>query len=125
MSDTGDSGWKVIAYTANFGGGISATLSVEEPRRNNVISTNMAVDPLLVGNAPTPTDYIKIRFPDLVHNWRIDQAWGSAQIMGAIHDQAAATTRPSRLCRRVQASAPPGSIQRASLYWRSQTLTEH
>jgi porin-like protein len=94
VSDTGDSGWKVLAYTANFGGGISATLSVEEPRRNNVISTAASVDPLLLGQAPTPTDYIKMRFPDLVHNWRIDQSWGSVQIMGALHDASAAYFTP-------------------------------
>jgi Porin subfamily len=93
-SDTGDSGWKVLAYTATFGGGISSTISVEEPRRNNIISTNMAVDPLLLGQAPTPTDYIKMRFPDFVWNGRIDQSWGSVQIMGALHDASAAYYTP-------------------------------
>ena len=31
-SDTGDGGWKVFAYTLQFGNGISTTFSVEEPR---------------------------------------------------------------------------------------------
>src|SRR5262249_20151436 len=35
------------------------------------------------------TDRAKQRFPDLVSNWRIDQAWGSAQIMFAAHDVSA------------------------------------
>ena len=93
-SDTGDSGYKVLAYTANFGGGISSTLSIEEPRRNNIISLNMAADPLLLGQAPTPSDYIKIRYPDMVWNGRIDQSWGSVQIMGALHDASAAYFTP-------------------------------
>jgi hypothetical protein len=94
VSDTGDSGWKVLAYTANFGGGISSTLSIEEPRRQAVVSTNMIADPLLLGATPTPADNIKIRYPDLVHNWRIDQSWGSAQIMGALHDASAGYYTP-------------------------------
>ena len=32
------------------------------------------------------TDKAKIRFPDIVSNWRVDQAWGSAQLMVAAHD---------------------------------------
>src|SRR3954463_2158289 len=40
-SDTGDGGWKVAAYTAQLGNGISATLSLEEPRRQ--IVTNASV----------------------------------------------------------------------------------
>src|SRR5260221_6804694 len=31
-SDTGDPGWKVFAYTAQYGNGFSATFSIEEPR---------------------------------------------------------------------------------------------
>src|SRR3974390_878367 len=32
-SDTGDGGWKVAAFTAAFGNGITSTFSMEEPRR--------------------------------------------------------------------------------------------
>ncbi len=109
-SDTGDSGWKVMAYTANFGGGVSSTLSIEEPRRNNVVSLNMAVDPFLVGQTPTPNDYIKMRFPDLVHNWRIDGSWGSAQIMGAIHDASAAYYTPFTNFTAAGSGAAAGSL---------------
>jgi len=44
-----------------------------------------------VGTLPTtPTpDQAKTWFPDLVNNWRIDQAWGAAQIMFAAHDASA------------------------------------
>ena len=31
-------------------------------------------------------DYGGFQAPDVVANLRVDQAWGSAQIMGALHD---------------------------------------
>ena len=40
-SDTGDGGWKVAAYTAQFGNGVSGSLSFEEPRRQDVINTTI------------------------------------------------------------------------------------
>jgi hypothetical protein len=83
-SDTGDSGWKVLAYTAQLGNGVSATLSLEEPRRTSV-SNGSITNTFALAALPTP-DQIKVRFPDLVANLRVDQAWGSAQVMGAIHD---------------------------------------
>jgi hypothetical protein len=102
-SDTGDGGWKVAAYTAQLGNGLSASLSFEEPRRQIITSTtlaegstgtfqansatpeNRANDPFTVGNLPTQ-NALKVVYPDIVANLRVDQAWGSAQIMGAVHD---------------------------------------
>jgi len=117
-SDTGDGGWKVAAFTVLYGNGITSTVSLEEPRRAAIISTNTGSQPAVGGAAPGSAaavapfdpfvigasanldcsalstagcnDYIKIRFPDLVTNWRIDQSWGSAQIMFAAHDASAA-----------------------------------
>jgi hypothetical protein len=89
-SDTGDGGWKVFAYTAQFGNGFSATFSIEEPRSfgtgpiAGVIDTNLGN--LVLGINTSDTDRAKQRFPDLVQNWRVDQAWGSAQLMVAAHD---------------------------------------
>jgi hypothetical protein len=101
-SDTGDGGWKVAAYTAQLGNGVSASLSFEEPRRQVVFNTSTSAtttgavgasgataltanDPLLVGALPVQ-DMKKVTYPDIVANLRVDQAWGSAQVMGAIHD---------------------------------------
>ena len=90
-SDTGDSGWKVFAYTAQYGNGFSAT--IEEPRsmatggvtpNAGVMNTNLG-NPL-IGVVNPDNDRAKVRFPDLVQNWRVDQAWGSAQLMIAAHD---------------------------------------
>ena len=40
--DTGDGGWRVAAYTANFGNGFTATVSLEEPRRLGIVNTAFA-----------------------------------------------------------------------------------
>src|SRR5262249_38347941 len=92
-SDTGDSGWKVFAYTAQYGNGFSATFSIEEPRsmatggvtpNAGVMNTNLG-NPV-IGIINPDSDRAKQRFPDLVQNWRVDQAWGSAQLMIAAQD---------------------------------------
>jgi hypothetical protein len=95
-SDTGDGGWKVLAYTAQFGNGFSSTVSLEEPRSygtaspsSGVFNTNLG-NGFVLGTTPAAnTDKAKVRFPDIVSNWRVDQAWGSAQIMMAAHDVSA------------------------------------
>src|SRR6516165_6699529 len=104
-SDTGDGGWKVFAYTAQYGNGFSATFSFEEPRSAGggpvagVWDMNLG-NPVL-GLVNNDTDRAKHRFPDIVQNWRVDQAWGSAQIMVAAHDVSggyyAATTNQALL----------------------------
>lgn len=81
-SDTGDTGWKVAAYTAQFGNGLSATLSAEMTRRTQLFNANTGV--ISVGATPT-NSYQGFDYPDVVANLRVDQAWGSAQIMGALH----------------------------------------
>jgi hypothetical protein len=101
-SDTGDGGWFVMGYTAQFGNGFSATISAEAPRKTQIIGTTAAstlaiANPLapfggtLVGafNATsngTTGAYGGFQVPDVVGNLRVDQAWGSAQIMAAYHD---------------------------------------
>src|SRR5262244_758575 len=89
-SDTGDGGLKVFAYTAQYGNGFSATFSFEEPRVIGTAPLNGGVVNTQLGNpligTTFDTDKAKIRFPDIVQNWRVDQAWGSAQVMIAAHD---------------------------------------
>ncbi|MDI1342530.1 MAG: porin [Pseudolabrys sp.] len=68
----------VFGYTAQLGNGLSASIAAEDPTvRRSAIANAVA------GNTAT---YGGRRWPDVVANLRIDQAWGSAQIMGAIHD---------------------------------------
>jgi hypothetical protein len=92
QEDTGDGGWWTWAYTANFGGGFSATLSAEARRMTQIIgqggtiATGVAEGVLAGGAADTSgTGYGGWQVPDIVANLRVDQAWGNAQVMGALH----------------------------------------
>jgi hypothetical protein len=88
--DTGDPGWTVWAYTAQFGNGFSATIAAEAPRTTAVFgAVPGTLYTSLTAAALPPSRNIGTRVPDLVANLRIDQAWGGAQIMGALHDTAA------------------------------------
>jgi len=87
-SDTGDGGDIVAAYTFQFGNGFSATLSAEDPRRLATTPISLAsptANPFTVAGVPT-NNMANNRFPDVVANLRVDQAWGSFQVMAAVHD---------------------------------------
>jgi len=98
-ADTGDTGQQVLAYTAQLGGGLSATLSLENPRNGAVVAFGAAGVPVAGGavgaagfgatNYGAPIGREGNKFPDVVANLRVDQAWGSAQLMGALHDASA------------------------------------
>ena len=91
-SDTGDGGHFVMAYTAQFGNGLSATIAAEQPRRTQIVQ---GAFPTIAGffsgtagfSGPFAggLGYGGFEVPDVVANLRIDQAWGSAQIMAAWH----------------------------------------
>jgi hypothetical protein len=85
-SDLGDPGQSVAGYTAQFGGGFSATVAVESPRRLTILNTASGA---WVPGSNVANFQRAIQFPDVVANLRLDQAWGVAQIMGAIHDASA------------------------------------
>jgi hypothetical protein len=96
-SDTGDGGHLVAAYTFQFGNGFSATVAMEDARRLSVVNLSVTnpiavagadVSPWIVGATPgaAGNDIVQQRWPDLVANLRVDQAWGSVQVMGALHD---------------------------------------
>jgi hypothetical protein len=121
-SDTGDGGWWVWGYTAQFGSGFSGTLSVEERRMDQAIDANCvtassstnepsACGSIVPGGYPGALTYTSgtgpvggvgvggsgavaqgygamggMQVPDVVANLRVDQAWGSAQVMAAYHD---------------------------------------
>ena len=72
-----------FAYTAAFGGGMTATLSLEDAvsHRGPVGNVVAAYGPFV---APT-TLLDGTRIPDIVGNIRIDQPWGSAQLSAAAH----------------------------------------
>jgi Porin subfamily len=91
----------VLAYTASFGSGFSATISVEDSmyrRYTNSDAFGLTNIGTTAGNLNSnavalirPTSglggltYGAQKMPDIVANLRVDQAWGSAQLMGALH----------------------------------------
>ncbi|WP_425088547.1 porin [Stappia sp.] len=97
FSDNGDV--NLFAYTFQFGNGFSASVSVEagDDRRAGIynvgapIATSTQIG--VVGGAATPVwstattqnGYGGHKIPDFVANLRVDQGWGSAQLMGALH----------------------------------------
>ncbi|HUC52115.1 MAG TPA: porin [Xanthobacteraceae bacterium] len=103
-SDTGDPGWTVFGYTAQLGNGMSATLAVEQRRTTQIIDASglavsgaagsAAAGNINIGGFTTTIPgvsanngaYGGMQMGDIVGNIRLDQAWGGAQIMGALHD---------------------------------------
>lgn len=78
---SGPSGHNVAAYTWQFGNGLSATISIEDSAARNKPITDLSATPgsLITSDAQGQT------VPDIVGNIRVDQAWGSAQVMGGLH----------------------------------------
>ncbi|GGE48157.1 polymerase [Agaricicola taiwanensis] len=69
----------LLGYTATFGSGWSASLSIED-RSNREVAGGGAV--ALLG---APIAYAGTMMPDVVANVRVAQGWGSFQLSGAIH----------------------------------------
>jgi len=86
-NDTGDGGQTVTAYTASFGGGLSATLSLEAPRTTDVVGPLGSAGSAAFSTTAGPgQSAVGETYPDVVANLRLDQTWGTAQVMGAIHN---------------------------------------
>ena len=87
-TDTGDGGQHVLAYTVQLGGGLSATISAEEQSAKTAAVGQYATAGTLTTASATSGDR-GIKAPDFVGNIRLEQAWGSAQIMAVAHDASA------------------------------------
>jgi hypothetical protein len=107
-SDTGDPGWWVWGYTAQLGNGMSATIAAEQRRGTQICDFSTGQVPnsgdsgagacmtngdlivaqgvSLPGGNSSLAGYGGLQVPDIVGNIRIDQTWGSAQVMAAGHE---------------------------------------
>ncbi len=94
-------GFNLLAYTATFGGGFSATIGIED-RSNEGYATIPGYVPTLAsgqivstsGFTTSQTGGISngpLTWPVLMANLRVDQSWGNAQIMGAVAQNEANT----------------------------------
>ena len=91
--DTGDAGKMVAAYTAQLGNGISATVALQQSSRGGTSylsapSARGSAEPGAVAaiNALGAIGGIGTGMPDYVGNLRVDQAWGSVVVAGAMHN---------------------------------------
>jgi len=103
-SDTGDPGWWVWGYTAQLGNGLTATIAAEQRRATQICDFSAGATVPISGGAgagacnvagdlasavaanAAPLGYAGLQAPDIVGNIRLDQTWGSAQVMAAAHE---------------------------------------
>jgi hypothetical protein len=97
---TGVNGTDLIGYTWQIGNGFTASIDIEDGGngQNSVLLGNgqpgtgrgKVVINTSVANSLTNTnivnDTMRAMQPDIAGNLRVDQAWGSAQIMAALHN---------------------------------------
>jgi len=76
---------ELIAYTASFGGGFAATLSLEAPQGTGTANSLGAGAYTAGGN----------RTPDIVGALTVSQSWGSAQLSGVMHNSRGSTIGPA------------------------------
>jgi hypothetical protein len=71
----------LLAYTASFGGGFSATLAIQSAGTNGASGggTNFS-------DLGSNYSYNGTRWPDIVAALKISQGWGSAQVSGVAHN---------------------------------------
>ena len=97
--DTSFDAQNLWAYTAQFGNGVSATLSLEDPssRRFATVDTTcsdffgngspLQDNGLAINGAPcSSSNAYGFRVPDIITNLRVDQTWGYTGVSAAIHD---------------------------------------
>jgi Porin subfamily len=102
--DLGRFGINTFTYTAQLGSGWTASLGLEDssdysrPIKNlnatppaGVIAGFGTFFPILASGGPTNSPWNNAGFlvPDIAGNVRLEQPWGAAQIMGALHDDRA------------------------------------
>ena len=88
----------LMAYTASFGGGFTATLAAQSQGGNGESgggtnetggfsgATNNSGTGLFAGSVPGPTTFGGQRWPDIVGALHVKQGWGEAQVSGVIHN---------------------------------------
>ena len=84
-----------IQYTFQFGGGVSASIGLDDPSAfNRTAIYNLATGAVAPGTAVgglsaagvAANAYGGVNMPDVVGNVRVDQAWGLFQLSGAVHE---------------------------------------
>src|SRR5215469_610145 len=96
--DTGAAGIYGMAYTAQFGNGVTASISLEDggsggngnstgsSGSRGFLRQNLSTTALALSTNTLTYDNRGWTYPDVVGALRIDQAWGYAQVAAALHD---------------------------------------
>jgi hypothetical protein len=82
-----------ITYTADFGQGITATISAQDPALNeqsNLYNASLSSAGGILGGNYGSSDFGGLVAPDIVGAVRVDQAWGLFQASAVAHDNHAA-----------------------------------
>jgi Porin subfamily len=82
-----------VAYTAQFGQGMSASIALQDPTQydtSNVFNLTGATALNLVTGVYGNTDVGGTRAPDIIGQFRLDQAWGLFQLSAVAHNNHAA-----------------------------------
>jgi hypothetical protein len=88
-------------YTAQFGNGVSGSVSVQDPtiqNQTNIWNTSYATSATLIGGSYGTDSFGGTRAPDVIGKIAVDQAWGLAQLSVAGHNNHASyygTTEPT------------------------------
>ncbi len=82
----------VLAYTASFGGGFSATISIEDPYGASSANSNGGGITSFANSQGSYMGYLGsaveqgMRSPDIVASLDVHQAWGTAHLAGVAHN---------------------------------------
>jgi hypothetical protein len=88
-------------YTAQFGNGVSGSVSVQDPtiqNQTNIWNTSYATSATLISGSYGTDSFGGTRAPDVIGKIAVDQAWGLAQLSVAGHNNHASyygTTEPT------------------------------
>ena len=85
--DTYNYGVDLVGYTAQFGNGVSASVSAESPHYKATSAVMDGSNAAFTAGG-TNTDAAGHNMPDIVGQLRIDQNWGYLGISGAVHQVA-------------------------------------
>jgi hypothetical protein len=78
-----------FTYTAQFGNGVSGTLSAQDPtlqNQSNIWNTSYATAAGTVAGSYGTNSFGGTRAPDLIAQVRVDQAWGLFQLSAVAHN---------------------------------------
>ncbi len=87
-----------LAYTAQFGNGVSASISLEDSfayRQSGLYNVDTNTAAAFITGVPGTNSYAGTNIPDIVGNIRVDQAWGLFQLSVAAHEVRASYYNPA------------------------------